>query len=303
MEPNEITNKEEICRQLKNISEQNVNQEWNVLRAISQTELENLSGRSKLGCNIIDHFFFQQRLETIGNKGIHFFGFVENIEYYKTKKYVQNLLEYCEKNNRYQDNLIKKYYYCYGLCFGRINAFKITNALQIYNKFTPTRVLDPFAGFGGRLVGCLLKNIHYTGIDLNIDLKPAYDRLLEYVRVRFPTQNPNNSCSPILLFENAENVDYSTIDYDMVFTSPPYYNIEIYQHSIKKTEQEWDVFYRKVFDNLWQNLKPNGHFIININDKIYNKILVPMFGQASEMFPLKKSTRNVYVEFIYVWCK
>ena len=101
MEPNEITNKEEICRQLKNISEQNVNQEWNVLRAISQTELENLSGRSKLGCNIIDHFFFQQRLETIGNKGIHFFGFVENIEYYKTKKYVQNLLEYCEKNNRY----------------------------------------------------------------------------------------------------------------------------------------------------------------------------------------------------------
>jgi len=292
-------NKEQISKELKDIRPNDILKEWNTLREISQADLENLGGRSKLGCKLIDYFFFQQRLETTGNKGIHFFHFLENIEYYKTKKYIQTLLSFCDNTNRYKDNAIKKYYYCYGLCFGRVNAFKITNALCIYNKYKPTKVLDPFAGFGGRLIGCALNNIKYTGIDLNIDLKSSYDKLFDFL-------NTNSLCNLNLfemIYENSENIDYSGMDYDMVFTSPPYYNIEIYRHTIKKTEKEWDLFYVKVFENLWKYLKNDGYFIININDKIYNKILVPLLGPCNELFPLKKSSRNSYIEYIYVWHK
>ena len=124
----------EIAMILKKIPLEIVLKEWSKIKELTCDEISNLNGRSRLGCDLIDHYFFKNRIETIGNKGIHFFDFLENIEFYKSKKYIQTLLTFCEKNNRYTDNEIKKYYYCYGLCFGRINAFKITNALQLYHK-------------------------------------------------------------------------------------------------------------------------------------------------------------------------
>jgi hypothetical protein len=54
---------------------------------------------------------------------------------------------------------------------------------------------------------------------------------------------------------------------------------------------------------LCKYLKNGGYFIININDKIYNKILVPLLGPCNELFPLKKSSRNNYIEYVYVWHK
>ena len=160
--------KRNIATEIKNIDIETVFTEWWELKKLSvkPQELECLNGRSKIGCDLIDYYFFLNRLETIGNKGINFFEFIENIEYYKTKKYIQTLLTYCTSNNRYVDNEIKKYYYIYGLCFGRVNAFKITNALSLYKYFKPNTIMDPFSGFGGRLVAALLLNYNYIGVDL-----------------------------------------------------------------------------------------------------------------------------------------
>ena len=73
---------------------------------------------------------------------VHFYEFVQDIEMYKTKRYIQTLLSYCDKHNRYTDNIYKRYYYIYGLSFGRINAFKITNALKA-NKPFQARPVNP----------------------------------------------------------------------------------------------------------------------------------------------------------------
>jgi hypothetical protein len=172
-------NNSDIVKELKDIPIEIVLKDWLKLKELSLSDLESLNGRSRLGCDLLDYYFFEQRIETIGNKGINFFDFLKNIEFYKKKKYITTLLEYCEKNNRYKDSFIKKYYYCYGLCFGRINAFKITNALQIYKVYSPKiAILDPFCGFGGRMVAAMLENINYIGIDLNKDLQPKYERLI-----------------------------------------------------------------------------------------------------------------------------
>ena len=289
-------NKNEIVKEIKEISIETVLSEWSKLKDMNSEEISNLNGRSRLGCNIIDHYFFKNRIETIGNKGINFFEFIENIEYYKTKKYIQTLFTFCEKNNRYIGSDIKKYYYCYGLCFGRINAFKITNALTLYYKYKPTAILDPFCGFGGRLVAAMLQNINYICIDLNIDLKPGYDKLREDLGKMSQSKTE-------LLFQDAITVDYSKKYYDMVFTSPPYENIEIYKNMEKKTSHEWSEFYNKIFHNLWNNLQKGGIFAININENIYSKILIPLFGDTNEKILLKKSSKNNYTEYIYVWKK
>lgn len=289
-------NNNEIATILKNIPLETVIKEWSKLKELTIEEISNLNGRCRLGCDLIDHYFFKNRLETIGNKGIHFFDFLENIEFYKSKKYIQTLLTFCEKNNRYSDNEIKKYYYCYGLCFGRINAFKITNALQLYHKYKPTAILDPFCGFGGRLVAAMIQNINYIGVDLNIDLKPGYNKIREDLG--------NLSESNVeILFQDALSVDFSNKHYDMVFTSPPYENIEIYKNMEKKTTNEWSQFYTTIFQKLWDHLQKNGIYAININDNIFSKILYPLFGEAHEKIMLKKSSKNNYTEYIYIWRK
>ena len=279
---------------LKQISFEKIKKEWDTIHSLSLHELNEINDKSKLGCNIVDYYFFEQRLKTKGNKGINFYEFVENIEYYKTKKYIQTLLLFCEKNNRYKDSDLKRYYYIYGLSFGRVNAFKITNALKIYHTYKPTSILDPFCGFGGRFIASMMMNTKYTGIDINHELKPEYDRIIKDFNLN------NNKFE--LLFQDCLTVDYSKIDYDMVFTSPPYENIEVYPNNPLLTIKEWREFYNKIFKLLWDNLK-KGTFIININENIYKKILVPLLGECNSKLVLSKSKRNDYIEYIYVWVK
>jgi hypothetical protein len=289
--------KSQIVKELKDVTFPEVLKDWVEIAAKSPEVIENLNGRSRIGCNLIDYYFFEQRIETIGNKGINFFHFVDDIENYKKKKYIQTLLTYCENHNRYKDSIIKKYYYCYGLCFGRINAFKITNALQIYNKYpTTSSIMDPFCGFGGRLVGAMMKNINYIGFDLNKDLEQGYLSLIKDFREKTTSKID-------LLFQDSNSIDYSKYKYDMVFTSPPYENIEIYKHMERKSIEEWTKFYKEIFQKLWDSLQPNGTYIININEKIYRKILDPLFGPAMESILLKKSSKNDYKEYIYIWKK
>jgi hypothetical protein len=298
--------KRNIAVEIKNIDIETVFTEWWELKKLSvkHEELECLNGRSKIGCDLIDYYFFLNRLETVGNKGINFYEFVKNIDYYKTKNYIQNLLNYCHEHNRYVDNETKRYYYIYGLSFGRVNAFKITNALSIYQKYKPNTenylysIMDPFCGFGGRLVAALLLNYNYVGVDLNVNLRPNYDRLMNDL-------GKKTSSKVTLLFQDAVDVDYSQYNYDMVFTSPPYGNIEIYENGIKKSPDEWAKFYTTVFQKLWDHLRnKNGVYAININADIYQKYLVPLFGECEEKIELKKSTRNKkYKEFIYLWRK
>ena len=290
--------KKNIAIEIKNINPKKVFAEWDELKKISEKpqDLECLNGRSKLGCDLIDYYFFLNRLETVGNKGINFFEFIRDIDYYKTKKYIQTLFTYCTNHNRYVDNEIKKYYYIYGLCFGRVNAFKITNALSLYQRCKPCTIMDPFCGFGGRLVAALLLDYNYIGVDLNVNLTPNYHRLMNDL-------GKKSSSKVTLLFQDAVDVDYSQYQYDMVFTSPPYENIEIYPHSQKKTKEEWNQFYKTVFQRTWDSLQSNGTYAINCNHAIYKEHLLPLLGPSVTNILLKKSSKNNYQEYIYIWKK
>ena len=67
--------KRNIAVEIKNIDIETVFTEWwDELKKLSvkPQELECLNGRSKIGCDLIDYYFFLNRLETIGNKGINF---------------------------------------------------------------------------------------------------------------------------------------------------------------------------------------------------------------------------------------
>ena len=286
-----------IAKEVRNVSLVDVVGDWKRLKLLTSEELCNLNGRSRIGCKVIDRYFFKDRLATKGKKGINFLEFLRDYDsVYSKKHYIKSLIRFCDDNGRYKKSLNQRLWYCYGLCFGSISPFKITNALILYDEFKPAQVLDPFAGFGGRMAGAMLRGIDYFGYDTNTDLMTGYEQMKREIKDTKGIQTISN-CS-------AEDIDFSSIPgYDMVLTSPPYDNIEVYPYQPYRTECEWDSFYARVFIPVWKHLSERGVLVVNISPYIYERALVPVLGNACEERVLKKSSRNKYQEMVYIWRK
>jgi hypothetical protein len=150
------------------------------------------------------------------------------------------------------------------------SQFKPSVAKNIYDFFGAKNVLDFSAGWGDRLVGFLASGAEsYIGIDPNTKLHAPYQNIADWVSQRFPLNKSSKFiCSP------AEEVDYSTLEYDFVFTSPPYFDIERYSY---EPTQSWikhptldlwlDGFLLKTLGGLYAGLKEGGRIAVNISDK------------------------------------
>jgi hypothetical protein len=330
---NEFENKKEsqdheykkfIANKIKPISEIDAESDFEALKNIVDNALlsangDNESGseiefKERVGNNVVDLFTFQERLETRGKYNITFYDFVKNIDEFKKKKFIQNMLTYYAtvKNVRGLKNEYIVMKEVYNICISAINIFRPLMAVEIYAKYKPSVVLDPCAGWGGRAVGAAVcGNIQYFGIDVNHSLKIPYQRMCAFLNSKINTENANdNNIQKInLMIADATTFDYSQIEpkYDMVFTSPPYYFIEKYSHNkaYNNSKDEMDEqFYVPLFSNTYLHLLPGGCMALNVNREIYERVCVPLFGVAHQTMNCKKSKRqNDYREMIYIWTK
>lgn len=293
--------KNEISKLIKNISIENVEKEMNELIKIG-TNANQMSSRVRTGNNVVDYFTFTQRLHTRGKYNINYFEFIANIEEFKNKKFIKNMLHYYEtvknKNNKKNEYIVYKE--VYNICISAINIIRPLVYMEIYSKYKPKSILDFCAGWGGAAVAASALNINnYIGIEINTSLKEPYDKLIQYLK-----QKSNTNIN--MIFDNCLDIDYSNLYYDFVFTSPPYYFIQKYENNIDYTsKREMDeLFYKPIFKKVFDNLQNGGYFIINVCKEVYENVLKIMFGNANEIYPYKKSKRqNDYNEIVYVWKK
>ena len=267
--------------------------------------------RCRIGNNIVDFFTFQERLETRGKYDVTFYDFVKNIEEFKKKKFIQNMFTYYAtvKNARGLKNEYIVLKEVYNICISAINIFRPLVAVEVYTKYKPSVVLDPCAGWGGRAVGAAVcDNIRYFGIDINHSLRIPYQNMCAFLNSR---SKSNIDLTPRIHMTIADAVtyDYSQIEpkYDMVFTSPPYYFIEKYNHNktYDNSKNEMDEkFYIPLFSNTFLHLLSGGCMALNVNREIYERVCVRLFGPAHQTMNCKKSKRqNDYREMIYIWMK
>jgi tRNA1(Val) A37 N6-methylase TrmN6 len=291
----------EIAKQIKNISFQDIDKEMNQLIEIGENAYT-MSPRCRIGNNIVDHFTFSQRLSTKGKYNINFYEFIINIEEFKKKKFIQNMLHYYDtvKNKTKKKNYHTVLKEVYNICISAINIIRPLVYMEIYVKYKPNTILDFCAGWGGASVAASALNIpNYIGIEMNHSLKEPYNNLIEFLKERSETNIH-------MFFENALNIDYSALDYDLVFTSPPYYFIQKYENNSEYgSKKEMDeLFYVPLFSKTFANLKPNGIYALNINKEVYENVCISLFGHAHDIYPYKKSKRqNNYDEIVYVWKK
>jgi 16S rRNA G966 N2-methylase RsmD len=290
-----------VASYIKNISLSEVDDEMNKLIQIGKGA-KDIGPRSRIGNNIVDYFTFVQRLDTKGKYNLSFFEFVERIEEFKKKKFIQTMLTYYEtvKNKNKTKHEYKVLKEVYNICISAINIMRPLNCMEIYTKYGAKRVLNFCAGWGGSAVAaCALQLPAFYGVEINVDLTEPYTKLVSYLKTKGATEYDIRIC-------DAMTVDYSTMSYDTVFASPPYYTLEKYAHNQKYESKKTmdDKFYKPLFQMTYNNLQIGGHYIINVCKEVYENVLKGLLGEAHETFPLKKSKRqNDYTEMVYVWIK
>jgi tRNA1(Val) A37 N6-methylase TrmN6 len=205
---------------------------------------------------------------------------------------------------------------CYGCQYGKLYNFPSNIAKALYSHFDSKRVLDFCAGYGGRLLGFWASDAaEYVGIDPNT--KIPYQQVIECL-TKF---DKHKKCQ--IIQACAEDVDYSELGlFDTIFTSPPYFDTEIYTSEktqscirYKKFEQWLDKFLLATLSKVEKVLAPGGILAINIKDSKRHKIVQPMLDHLKgikglvEMNHIKmihakryKSVNSVY-EYIYVFRK
>jgi hypothetical protein len=297
-----IEQKREIAHAIKPITLDEVNKEFNELVKIGKNA-HSVGPRSRLGNNLVDYFTFVQRLDTKGKYDANFYDFLQNIDEFKKKKFIQNMLTYYKdvKNKTGTKNDYVVYKEVYNICISAINIMRPLNCMEIYTKYNAKRVLNFCAGWGGSTMAAAALHLPaFYGVEINNDLKSSYDNMVSYLKTS------NCKTQIVVEFADAATFDYSNWTYDTVFSSPPYYFIEKYANNLlyeSKTDMD-DRFYKPVFTKTYNGLQKGGHYIINVCKEVYDRVLKDLLGEALETFPLKKSKRqNDYTEMVYVWKK
>mgnify|MGYP001499378991 CR=1 FL=1 len=220
------------------------------------------------GNSLSDMFSQKVRLEAIQKAYVGTHGSIVNVwEYIRehgkpNKESVRRLL----RNAYLEDKINKKTFIRAGRISGQmVTQFRPRIAKDLYNIFGAKRVLDFSAGWGDRLVGFLAsKADSYVGIDPNTKLHDPYRQIVDFYDTG---KSAEFICSP------AEEVDYNGIEYDFVFTSPPYFDTEVYSteetQSMTKFPKEdlWkEGFLFNTLTRIYKGLSQGGRIAINICD-------------------------------------
>jgi len=186
--------------------------------------------------------------------------------------------------------------------------FPAAVAKTIYTKYgrpakKPLVIFDPSLGFGGRLLGALSlvdRDITFLGCDPNTlnlreDGLKRYEVLESFFKIMVKARTDQNFrskyfvCGSEVIHEESEFQAYKG-KVDLVFTSPPYFNAEIYSSDQSQSSAKFPTYdlWRKEFlartlQTAAEWLALDGYLIINIA-RVTN---------GDQIFPLQEDTELI----------
>ena len=286
----------------KIISTRELQKDLENLRRFDATENRN----NFYGNPFLYHFQFKNLLNCRREKGKTIYDIWNDPE--EQKKLIENT----RKRNRGGRTAAGNVYECFRINLGSIVMFKSTTAKYLYKKYGASHVLDPTAGWGGRMLGAWALDIDYTGIDTNTELKPAYDGMIDFLNKEqeFDTELFETQTSQLkMIFKSCLDVDFSEIPYDMVLTSPPYINLELYEHMEpwQSDEAFYKDFFLPLFEKCLKHIKIGGNVCFNISPKMYEDALkhgLPECDSEEDLLQqLGQQKGKKKQDKIYIWQK
>lgn len=154
-----------------------------------------------------------------------------------------------------------------------VSNFRPTSAVAIYDMYSGKgNVLDMSSGYGGRLLGALKSKrvISYTGLE---PCSETYSGLLNIIKDYSNQYDMFGKPKKIKIHMVGSEDFVEKNNYDLCFTSPPYFDLEKYseeetQSYVKypNVESWYDGFLKKTIQNSYFSLKQNGFMVLNIKN-------------------------------------
>lgn len=258
---------------------------------------QELSTTSTKGTKFLYYFVFREMLSVRGRYG-SFFDICRDWENHMNKQYIRNFAKTVLTKNE-SNSSFTIYHLIHDVARLYLNQsihiMKPAFVLSILEQFNPQKILDPCAGWGSRMLACIRYGCGYIGFDTNPRLKMCFDEILTECNVSMDVTLRIQDC--------LDGMDDFKGKYDMVFTSPPYYNLELYNGMPERTKEEWHRWYVTIFRKAFNGLAPNGIMCINVCKEIYDDCLRIEFGESDYVFEYPKTSRNQTEksEYLYVW--
>jgi hypothetical protein len=297
----------EIARRLRDITKNEAIESYHELQQTHVTSPD----FSRVGLQALDYFFLHHRIKAKTKRHISFYDAI------KRKDLIDHLntlvVRYKKKSlSSYDaDGLLKAQYSVFQLYYGTINQFRPIIAKWVYSTLQPkVGILDFSAGWGGRCLAAMSMGIPYIGVDANTKMESAYHNMIQ-------TLDPDANVR--MIFKPSEEVRFSTLQYDLIFTSPPYFMLEKYERmpAYESKQDFLDTFFIPVTMAAWNGLLPGGNMALNIPEEMYEaikghlpKIKRTLILPLSNRHPVNSSKRQTLGkkdkerhELIYVWHK
>ena len=171
------------------------------------------------------------------------------------------------------------------------NNFRISLVITILKMFKARRWLDISAGWGDRLLGAILTPSlqFYCGVDPNPCVQAGYRRILDF----FFHDKPNERAKYKLIEDGFETAKLPNgITYDLVFSSPPFFNLETYSDASSNsltafsTEEKWlNGFLLPSIAKGAAVLEPKGHLILYITESKTTSYIPKMLDGVRKLVP------------------
>ena len=141
------------------------------------------------------------------------------------------------------------------------------------DNMSKIKFLDPSSGWGDRLISATTFDMIYHGYDPNKGLKGGHDNIIK------DFGNPKKQIIKYIPFEDAKITEC----YDLVFTSPPFFDIEIYSDDKNQSISKYPEF-KNWFENwltpmiskMWDCIKYGGYLALYLGDTPRRKIVDPV---------------------------
>ena len=166
--------------------------------------------------------------------------------------------------------------------------FRASAAKAIYDRYEPKKVLDLSMGWGDRILGAYTSNTveKYVGFDPNMNLMEGYSDQIKFYHGIDPAKKISFN-----LYANGSEDDIMLNDeFDMIFTSPPYYDKEKYDKGKNQSYIKYPDFDSWMKDFLMESiiskskfLRSGGLLIINISDIYTRKKHYPICDLMNDM--------------------
>lgn len=157
---------------------------------------------------------------------------------------------------------------------------------QILKFFNAKKWLDISCGWGDRLISAILYGVEeYYSTDPNLDLHPYYDKIINKL------VGKNNKF--IINNQKFEMLTPLKEHYDIIFSSPPFFDIEIYSKS------KDDSYLNYNNEDEWINNFLIPSLIISSDSLMYNGHIVLYMGGSKKVMDVMHNTLTNILKLKY----